>query len=318
MKKSERLNEMLIYLNDKNFFNLKNIMERYSISKNTALRDIQSLEEIGMPIYSKPGRNGYYGILPNRLLSPILFTVDEVYALYFSMQTLSAYQSTPFHLSAEKLKQKFEACISEEQIIALRKMELIFDLGNYQNKKECNCLKDILQMAVEEKVCKILYRKDNTVKQYDVQFFDITSAYGQWYVTAYHFETKKPRVFRCDKIESVQLCEQYDPKPISELLASQKELFRDEDAVDFEVGISMRGADFFEKEHYPSMELYYENEKYYVRGFYNQGEENFIANYFCSYGETILSVQPASLKNLLLNRLDTIKKHFDSLPQPPD
>lgn len=69
-------------------------MERYSISKSTALRDVQSLEEIGMPIYSKAGRNGYYGILPNRLLSPIVFTIDEVHALYFSMQTLNAYQST--------------------------------------------------------------------------------------------------------------------------------------------------------------------------------------------------------------------------------
>ncbi|MNM87604.1 HTH domain protein [compost metagenome] len=70
MKKSERLNDMLMYLNDKKSFNLKCIMERYSISKSTALRDVQSLEEIGMPIYSKAGRNGYYGILPNRLLSP--------------------------------------------------------------------------------------------------------------------------------------------------------------------------------------------------------------------------------------------------------
>ena len=153
MKKSERLNDMLIYLNDKKSFHLKSIMERYSISKSTALRDIQSLEEIGMPIYSRPGRNGYYGILPNRLLSPIVFTIDEVYALYFSMQTLTAYQSTPFHLSIEKLKQKFEACISEERIKALRKMELIFNLGSYQSKNECNCLKDILQMAVEESVC---------------------------------------------------------------------------------------------------------------------------------------------------------------------
>ena len=105
MKKSERLNDMMMYLNDKKFFSLKNIMDRYSISKSTALRDIQSLEEIGMPIYSTTGRNGCYGILPNRLLSPIVFTIDEVHALYFSMQTLNAYQSTPFYLNIQKLKQ---------------------------------------------------------------------------------------------------------------------------------------------------------------------------------------------------------------------
>ena len=62
MKKSERINDMMIYLNNKETFNLKDIMEKYSISKNTALRDIRSLEEIGMPIYSFSGRNGRYKI----------------------------------------------------------------------------------------------------------------------------------------------------------------------------------------------------------------------------------------------------------------
>lgn len=59
MKKSERLIDMMVYLNDKKSFNLKDIMDRYTISKSTALRDIQSLEEIGMPIYSNSGRNGH-------------------------------------------------------------------------------------------------------------------------------------------------------------------------------------------------------------------------------------------------------------------
>lgn len=38
-------------------------MQEYGISKSTAIRDIQSLEEIGMPIFSETGRNGRYGIL---------------------------------------------------------------------------------------------------------------------------------------------------------------------------------------------------------------------------------------------------------------
>ena len=310
MNKSQRLNDMMIYLNDKKSFNLKNIMDRYSISKSTALRDIQSLEELGMPIYSTSGRNGCYGILPNRLLSPIVFTIDEVHALYFAMQTLNAYQSTPFHLNVKKLKQKFEGCISEERIQKLRKMELIFSLGSYQNKNECSCLEEILNMAVEERVCEVTYQKKEIINQYYVQFFDITSAYGQWYATAYNFQTKRPQVFRCDKIDSVNSCDQYLPRPLSELLIPVKEMFREKGAVDFEVGISARGADIFYKEHYPSMELFHENGKNYIRGFYNKGEETFIANYFIAYGENILSIQPNPLKMLVLEQLERIKSHL--------
>lgn len=312
MKKSERLNDMMIYLNDKKSFNLKDIMSRYSTSKSTALRDIQSLEEIGMPIYSNHGRNGYYSILSNRLLSPIVFTVDEVHALYFAMQTLNAYQSTPFHLSIEKLKQKFEGCISEHRIEQLRKMELIFSLGSYQSKNVCVFLGDILKMAVNERICEVGYIKGEVNKQYYVQFFDITSAYGQWYATGYNFLTQRSQVFRCDKIHSIKFCDKYIPKPLSEFLVSSREMFREKNAVDFEVMISGQGADTFYKEHYPSMELHQENGKCYIRGFYNKGEENFIANYFIIYGESLLSIQPSSLKNLVLNRLETIKIHLAS------
>lgn len=61
------------------------------------------------------------------------------------------------------------------------------------------------------------------------------------------------------------------------------------------------------------MELSHEHGKYYVRGFYNKGEEAFIAHYFAAYVETIVSIQPASLKGLILDRLDAIKNHFSSL-----
>ncbi|MDF2888591.1 MAG: transcriptional regulator, partial [Lacrimispora sp.] len=219
-------------------------------------------------------------------------------------------QSTPFHLNVQKLKQKFEGCISEERIQKLRKMELIFSMGSYQNKNECVCLEDILHMAVEERVCEVSYQKREFVNQYHVQFFDITSAYGQWYATAYNFQTKKPQVFRCDKIHSVKSCDQYIPRPLSELLIPTKEMFRENSAVDFEVGVSEKGSDLFYKEHYPSMELFHENGKNYIRGFYNKGEETFIANYFIAYGENILWIQPNSLKMLVLERLEAIKSHL--------
>ena len=161
MKKSERLNDMMMFLNNKNSFNIKDIMERYHISRSSAIRDIKSLEELGMPIYSKSGRNGSYKILPNRLLSPIVFTIDEVYSLYFAMLTLSAYQSTPFHLSVEKLKLKFEKCLSEEQIHALHKMETVFRLNTVEHSNSSTCLKDILKMAIKESPCIIEYKKQD-------------------------------------------------------------------------------------------------------------------------------------------------------------
>ncbi len=300
----------MLYLNDKNTFHLKDIIKRYDISKSTALRDIQALEEIGMPIYSQPGRNGYYGILQNRLLSPIVFDIDEVFAMYFSMLTLRAYESTPFHLSLDKLKQKFESCLSPAKIELLRKTEKVFRLGAISQSNHCSYLKEILQYAINEKVCEVKYRSNETDKSYILQFFDISAIFGQWYATGYNFKTEKIQVLRCDKVVDLHENRKYLAMSFDEFAKYEDELFKASDATEFEVIVSNKGADLYQKEHYPSMQLDKVNEQYYIRGFYNPGEEDFIANYFIGYGTTVLSVHPVELSRLIMERLERLQQHF--------
>lgn len=313
MKKTERINDMIRFLNDKKIFSLKSIMSRYGISKSTALRDLQSLEALGMPIYSTSGRHGHYGILENRLLAPILFTTDEINALYFSMQTLSAYQSTPFHLDIEKLKKKFESCISSDRILTLRKMETILNLSAHKSVSECPFLDVILRSAIHMDVCEITYRKGERLKNYYLQFFNISAAFGQWYTTAFNFQTGKPIVLRCDRIRTLCTCDLYQPLAVEQLINESPLIFRDADAIDFTVGISKQAVDLYYKENYPSMNLYYENDSYCIKGFYNPNEENFIAYYFMAYGKSIVSIKPDSLKTAILERIKSVEKYILSI-----
>ena len=313
MGKSERINDMMIYLNNKKYFNLKDIMKKYNISKSTALRDIQSLEEMGMPIFSEAGRNGRYGILTNRLLSPIVFTIDEMYALYFAMITLKSYESTPFHLSIAALRHKFETCLSDEHIKAIRKMEHLLSFEASKHPNSSPLLKDILKMAVEETVCKMTYNKKETATQFLVQFFNISARYGQWYVTAFNFDTNKVQVFRCDKIITLDPSTCYCPKPIKELTNLSANTFKHKGATDFEVSILCKGIDLFYKEHYPSMQLHMEGQQCIIRGFYNKGEEHFIANYFLNYTDSIVSIKPQKLKKLLQDKISLLESHYRNL-----
>ncbi|HBI7239544.1 TPA: YafY family transcriptional regulator [Listeria monocytogenes] len=313
MKKSERLNDMMLFLNDKNVFQLSDIMTKYDISRSTAIRDVKSLEEIGMPIYSERGRNGHYQVLRNRLLSPIVFNIDEVFALYFSMLTLKAYETTPFHLSVEKLKTKFERCLSAEKIEMLRKTEEVFSLGYIKHNNQCEFLDVILQFTMEEKVCQINYDKKGIEKTYVVQFYNISSAYGQCYVTSYNFETKRMQVFRCDRILELEENHAFEAKKLTDLKSETDYLYKKKDAINFEVEIASNGVDLFFKENYPSMKLNQEQGRNVIRGFYNRGEEPFIINYLLGFGDKINMVQPDSLKEMLLNELKSLQNHLQKL-----
>lgn len=312
MKKSERLNDMIRYLNSREYFNLNDLMDKYHISKSTALRDISSLEQLGMPIYSEHGRHGRYGILKNRLLSPIIFTMDEVYALYFAMLTLEAYQSTPFHLSVNKLNEKFEHCLSKIQINQIHKMKKVLQFEIYQHNHISRYLDKILTSILNETYCKIQYSKNNQNKSYHVQIFKISAKFGQWYATGIELNTNKYRVFRCDRITSIEEEEINSHFSIDELLIRSLEMYQSEKSIDFEVEIVEQAKDIFYKEHYPSMKIE-QGHKTVIKGFYNPGEEEFIANYFMRYGHYVRSVKPESLKQIIKERVEHLLNHYQKL-----
>ncbi|NEU27453.1 YafY family transcriptional regulator [Paenibacillus polymyxa] len=312
MKKSERLNDMIRYLNSREYFNLNDLIDKYHISKSTALRDISSLEQLGMPIYSEHGRHGRYGILKKRLLSPIIFTLDEVYALYFAMLTLEAYQSTPFHLSANTLHEKFKHCLSELQINQIHKMKKVLQFEIYQHHHVSRYLDKILTSILNETYCKIQYSKNNRNKSYHVQFFKISAKFGQWYATGIELNTNKYRVFRCDRITMVEEEDINSHFSIDELLSRSLEMYQTEKSIDFEVEIVEQAKDIFYKEHYPSMKIE-QGHKTVIKGFYNPGEEEFIAQYFMKYGHYVRSVKPESLKQMIKDKVAHLLAHYQKL-----
>ncbi|EEY34567.1 helix-turn-helix transcriptional regulator [Pseudoleptotrichia goodfellowii] len=212
MTKSERINDMIIFLSKKNYFNLKDITERYSISKRTALRDVQSLEKLGLAIYSEVGRYGKYKVLNNKLLSPVLFTADEISALYFGMLTLDAYEMCPLNLNKDKLKEKFEACLSKKQSEKIFMIEKIMKTEMKKSNENSRILKDIVEVITENKVCKISYKGNE--KKEEVQFLGVFAEQGRWNAKVLSYKNGKNKVLKCNKIISV---EKTDIKPFKTL-----------------------------------------------------------------------------------------------------
>lgn len=198
MNKSQRINDMLIFLNKKRRFNLKDIMNRYHISKSTALRDIASLETLGIPIYSDLGRNGSYKILSNDLLSPIIFSIDEISALYFSMLTLENYNMCPFDIDLQKLKEKFENSISEQQLSKITEIEKILqpEVRKTINNSQLRIILDIL-LHRQEEFFPIKYEQ----QALQVQFIKLFSHKGDWYAEVINKNTSQKEELSCQSID---------------------------------------------------------------------------------------------------------------------
>ncbi|PFC20804.1 alkaline phosphatase, partial [Bacillus cereus] len=50
-----------------------------------------------------------------------------------------------------------------------------------------------------------------------------------------------------------------------------------------------------------------------ITGYFNKQEVEFISSYFLNFGETIISIQPVMLTELIYNKVLSIKQHLTSL-----
>ncbi|MBL1992626.1 HTH domain-containing protein, partial [Klebsiella pneumoniae] len=50
MKKVERINTIMRYINNRSHFTISEIIREFNISRSTAIRDIREIEAMGMPL----------------------------------------------------------------------------------------------------------------------------------------------------------------------------------------------------------------------------------------------------------------------------
>lgn len=310
MNKSERLNDMLFYLRDKRYFNLSDLMSHYRISKSTALRDISSLELMGLPIYSNLGRYGNYIVDHDHVLTPVIFNNQEIMALYFSMNALQNYESTPFQVEFKHIKTKFKDSIPSSLQTGLSKMEKSLSISNYSQVGANPMLPKLFDLMINQKVVHLKY--GNNDESRTVQFYEISSSLGHWYISAFDINKQAFRVFRCDRIKNVTPSVNMNGEEIEVLISRAGQFHLSERPYFFSVEVQETGHDIFNKEHYPNMNWVSKENKFYIEGIYNPNEIQFLARYFLQYGTLVKSIQPKALEAEVRILLDELVHHFNN------
>ena len=204
MSKAKRLNEMIMMVNRKKRFTVRELAQEFEVSKRTILRDLQELSEMGVPLYSEAGPHGGYQVLSERILPPIAFSEDEAISIFFAIHALRHYISLPFDTEYESIKKKFYLNLSGDIRDAIDKMKDRVDFVSVYQQEKARFLKRLLEASVEQEVIKISYEINGEITNRSIQPIGIYANGGKWYCPSYSFLNEDYRVFRCDRIKSVK------------------------------------------------------------------------------------------------------------------
>lgn len=88
MSKAKLLFDLIMYVNAKRSFTAQEVADEFRVSVRTAHRYLTDLSEMGVPLYTEPGRTGGYRLLRGRMLPPVMFDEDEAFAVFFCVSNV--------------------------------------------------------------------------------------------------------------------------------------------------------------------------------------------------------------------------------------
>ncbi len=203
MSKSKRILELMMTVNRRRKFTVKELAQEFGVSQRTILRDLQELSELGVPLYSEVGPHGGYQVLNERILPPIAFTEEEAVSIFFAGHALRHFSSLPFETEYSSALNKFYFYMSGEVRDRIDEMKNRVDIITPHRSSKSPYLSALLAAAIQQKVIEVEYASRGETTKKEIQPIGIYASNGLWYCPAYCFLRNDFRLFRCDRIHNV-------------------------------------------------------------------------------------------------------------------
>jgi len=264
MKKVERINTIMRYINNRARFTITEIMQEFNISRSTAIRDIREIEAMGMPLVSEVGRDGGYAVMNNAVLPPVRFTDNEIKALFIAFMA-TRNQQLPYLKSRQSLAEKLLGLISENQQddLVLLNQILLFEGTNPHNPDLLDLsdlphpmLEKLIQSLLMDSCLLITIEEEKEIKTYSIYLLHLYREKGSWLIEGFDIKDEKRRIFPVDNLIDVE------PTPAKERLSKKKILEKirvKEEGINLIVELGPKAIAQFKKYHPINVSLSYTN-----------------------------------------------------------
>lgn len=294
-----RLFEIVYILLDKKQVTAKELAQRFEVSVRTIFRDIDTLCEAGIPIYTNKGKGGGIRLLDNFILNKTALSTEEQQEVITALQSLRATQSTDGQ-ALSKLSALFGGEMKEW---------LTIDFGGW-NEEAKNKFELIKKAILNKQVISFSYynakmeKTRRKVSPLQLAFKDRT-----WYLRAYCQMRKQVRLFKLTRIRQLELTDQtfnwhlaMEEESKENQFQIVRKVVRLKLLIDGEM--AYRVYDEFEEEQIQCTD----KGEFIVTAEYP--EDNWLYGYLLSYGSYLKVIEPVRISEVLRKQIKkTIKRY---------
>jgi hypothetical protein len=264
MKKVERINTIMRYINNRAHFTISEIMQEFNISRSTAIRDIREIEAMGMPLVAEVGRDGGYFVMNNSVLPTVRFTDTEIKALFIAFMA-TRNQQLPYLKSRQSLAEKLLGLISENQQddLVLLNQILLFEGTNPNNPDLLDLsdlphpmLEKLIQILLVDRYLLVSIKEEKMIKSYTIYLLHLYREKSLWLIEGFDLEEEKRRIIPVDNLTHV---EPYPPKKRVSKKKILEQLSKHEEVINLVLDLGPKAIAQFKKYHPLKFSISYTN-----------------------------------------------------------
>ncbi|MFD2615100.1 helix-turn-helix transcriptional regulator [Paenibacillus gansuensis] len=261
MNKTERVNLIMRYINNRSHFTIAEIQREFKISRATAIRDINEIQAMGFPLTTERGRGGGYDVLQNQYLPSVRFTSEELKAIFISF-IASKNSQLPYLHNRRSITEKLIGIASQAQqdeLIELNNI-LLFENTNPSNPNLLELddaapeeLNQLISLAVRDKHLRLTYELSPGWPQLmDVYLLHIFNSNAQWLAEVYDLDTDEFRYLPVVMLRDSAISERELKWSEQEILSKKLLFARESNLV---VKLDATGIQRFKRMHPPGIML---------------------------------------------------------------
>ncbi|MDF2984546.1 MAG: hypothetical protein K0R50_56, partial [Eubacterium sp.] len=212
MNKIERMNAIIYALNESGRLTAKEIAKLLEVSERTIYRDISGLSQMKVPIITFEGTQGGYEIDQHYFIPSIKLSEEEITILIMLLMLGKEMKVPELYRHFEMLKLKLLNAVEKDGTKRLTRFLDKFRVYiNKINPGEYveNVLQIIIKSLEDGKKVKLSYYTPlkDTLTEREISPYKFVFEEGGWYLIGYCHLRGEKRVFRLDRIKSIELLE---------------------------------------------------------------------------------------------------------------
>jgi len=183
------------------------LARRMEVSRRTVQRYVARLQDLGIPVESRPGVGGAYRLRPGFRLPPLMFTDDEAFAVALGLRALS-------HLGLDALAPATEAVAAKlERVVPHEVRDRVVDVGasvvlepgRWTVATDPTTLVPLAgAVRARRRVAFRYVSHQGSTTERQVEPYGLVHLDGRWYLVGRCLLRQALRTFRLDRVRDVE------------------------------------------------------------------------------------------------------------------